>query len=209
MTYKPKLKHVLHVVSLVALRLMESFSFPTFPSNYSAVYATLYTDIKNAIPLRRRIIEAAAMDGEEGDREREAVNFAFINARLITSLLHLQTAVYQAILAAQSTLRTKTVHSEVLWALNPTNNITEAIRRYGVSDTTSALFVVRIDGPNMSPSEIQDKMNAVVSGTVVPVSVLETLTNWTTIKKYHKLEVERKEMVDNIVVSTVAMKSVQ
>jgi len=62
---------------------MESFSFPALPQNYSVVYAALYTDIKNAILLRRRIIAAAAMDGEEGHREREAVNFAFINARLV------------------------------------------------------------------------------------------------------------------------------
>jgi EKC/KEOPS complex subunit CGI121/TPRKB len=118
----------------------------------------------------------------------------------ITSRLHLQTAIYQAILAAQSSLRTKTVHSEILWALNPTNNvllflplllsstltlkqITEAIRRYGVSDTTSALFVVRISGPDISTWEIQEKMNAVVSGTVVPIGVLETVTDWTSIKK--------------------------
>jgi EKC/KEOPS complex subunit CGI121/TPRKB len=62
---------------------MESFSFPTLRPHHSVAHATLYTDIKNAISLRRRIIGAAAMDGEEGDREREAVNFAFINARLV------------------------------------------------------------------------------------------------------------------------------
>jgi EKC/KEOPS complex subunit CGI121/TPRKB len=61
--------------------------------------------------------------------------------------------------------------------------ITEAIRRYGVSDTTSALFVVRIGGPDVSTSNIQDKMNVVVSGTVVPISVLETVTDWSSIKK--------------------------
>jgi EKC/KEOPS complex subunit CGI121/TPRKB len=62
---------------------MESFSFPALPPNQSVVHATLYTNIKNAISLRCRIIEAAAMKGEEGDREREVVNFAFINARLV------------------------------------------------------------------------------------------------------------------------------
>ena len=89
----------------------------------------------------------------------------------------------------------------MLWALNPTNNvrlspapflytlaltltqITEAIRRYGVSDNTSALFVVRIGGPGVSLVDIQDKMNAVVSGTLVPISILETVTDWSSIKK--------------------------
>jgi hypothetical protein len=62
---------------------MESFSFPFLPASYSAVHVALFTEIKNAVPLRRRIIDAATMNGEEGDREREAVNFAFINARLV------------------------------------------------------------------------------------------------------------------------------
>lgn len=47
----------------------------------------------------------------------------------ICSLLHLQTAVYQAVLAqVQGSIRTKTVHSEILWALNPTNNVTNLAR---------------------------------------------------------------------------------
>ena len=42
----------------------------------------------------------------------------------VTSILHLQTAVYYALLAQrQGCLRTKTVHSEILWALNPSNNV--------------------------------------------------------------------------------------
>ena len=85
------------------------------------------------------------MEGPKGETEREAVNFAFVDAKLVslppackanvnpigwyalvkvTSPLHIQTAVYQSILAAaQGSLLTKTVHSEVIWYLNPTNNV--------------------------------------------------------------------------------------
>jgi EKC/KEOPS complex subunit CGI121/TPRKB len=61
--------------------------------------------------------------------------------------------------------------------------ISEAIRRYGVSDTTSSLFVVRIGGADTSSSGMLDKMNAVVSGTIVPIRDLETVTDWMTIQK--------------------------
>ena len=61
--------------------------------------------------------------------------------------------------------------------------ITEAIRRYGVSDLTSALFIVRIGGPEISPSRVQEGMDAVVSGTLVPINELREVTNWFTIKK--------------------------
>ncbi|KAF8905834.1 kinase binding protein CGI-121-domain-containing protein [Gymnopilus junonius] len=103
-------------------------------------------------PSKARIIAASTAEGDFGEKEREAVNFAFVDARLITSRLHLETAIYQAILAeSQTGLRTRTVHAEILYNLNPTHNvssflplktwkcllflqITEAIRRYGVSD---------------------------------------------------------------------------
>lgn len=42
----------------------------------------------------------------------------------VASRLHLQTAIHQSMLAdAQNSLKTKTVHSEIIWSLNPTNNV--------------------------------------------------------------------------------------
>jgi EKC/KEOPS complex subunit CGI121/TPRKB len=123
---------------------MESFAYPHFSST---VHVALFVRVTNATKLRARIIRASTLEGIEGDVEREAVNFAFVDARLVrqmlcvfadsaiescctqvTSILHIQTAITQAILAAaQNTLRTKTVHSEVIWALNPSNNVSSHI----------------------------------------------------------------------------------
>jgi len=116
----------------------------------------------------------------------------------VTSILHLQTAVYYALLAqGQGCLRTKTVHSEILWALNPSNNvrtslptklthlsiscpqISEAIRRYGISDSTTSLLVVEI---GVLPSH-HDKIKAIINGTVSPFSRLSEITDWATVKK--------------------------
>ena len=153
----------------------------------------------------------------------------------------------------QGSIRTKTVHSEILWALNPTNNvtifhpfgsvvltiwqITEAIRRYGVADTTTALIVVRICSPNLQ--DIEQRMSVVVSGMLSPLETLADITDWASVKKvcrvcgqsgmrpgteailqYHKLNGEpalkavakdparERVMVEEIVTSSVAMKSV-
>lgn len=94
-------------------------------------------------------------------------------------------------------MRTKTIHSEILWALNPSNNvrisvptksthililclqISEAIRRYGISDSATSLLVVEI-GTVLSH---HDKIKAVVNGTVSPFSRLSEITDLAIIKK--------------------------
>lgn len=63
--------------------LMEVFSFPQFPAASSLVYFTLYTNVTNSAAVRKRIIGAASAQGLSGEQEREAVNFSFIDARLV------------------------------------------------------------------------------------------------------------------------------
>ncbi|KIJ61027.1 hypothetical protein HYDPIDRAFT_160095 [Hydnomerulius pinastri MD-312] len=199
------------------MELLETYYYPQFEQ--SVVYAANFKAVTNAATVRSRIVKAASMEGPEGEAEREAVNFAFIDAKLITSPLHLQTAIYQALLTdSQGQLRTKTIHSEILWALNPTNNITEAIRRYGVSDTSTDLIVVHVtvsDTPN-----ILQRMRDVVEGELDSLASVSQITDWSSVKKHYKLNNEpavkqaagdaarERIIVDNIVVSSVAMKSV-
>jgi len=87
-----------------------------------------------------------------------------------------------------------------------------------VSDSSTALFVVRITSPDLTDTEA--RMNAVVLGTLSPFTTMVKLTDWPSVKKYHKLNTEaaineaagdppREHMiVDNIVISSVAMKNV-
>ncbi|KAG2114646.1 CGI-121-domain-containing protein [Suillus discolor] len=196
---------------------METYYYSQF--NHAVVRVALFDDVTNAAAIRSRIVQAARNLGVDGNTEREAVNFAFIDARLISSPLHLQTAIYQALLSeAQGQLRTKTVHSEILWALNPTNNITEAIRRYGVSDESTTLIVVRVDVSDTP--DLQRRMCDVIQGCMVPFQALVKMTDWSIIKKHYKLDSEsalkevqgnldrERSIIDNIVVSSVAMKNV-
>ena len=83
--------------------------------------------------------------------------------------------------------------------LNPTHNvsgrdeldnrvltglqITEAIRRYGVSETSTDVIVVRVDSPDITPDEMQRKMETVLEATISPFSGLEAITDWASIKK--------------------------
>ncbi|KZT63978.1 CGI-121-domain-containing protein [Daedalea quercina L-15889] len=198
---------------------METFRYTHLPAAHAHAYVALFDHVSNAAHLRQRIVRASQLEGPEGDHEREAVNFAFVDARLITSILHLQTAIYQAILAKiQGSLRTKTVHSEILWALSPNNNITEAIKRFGVSDSTASLIVVRVGPPEMS--DIEHRMKTLVSGDPLPLTDLTKLTDWFAVRKCYKLNADpalkapglsiaqQQLAAGEIVVSTVAMKSI-
>lgn len=60
---------------------MESFHYPEFNLT---VWIALFTAVSNPGTLRRRIIRAATAPGSEGEAERDALNFAFIDARLVS-----------------------------------------------------------------------------------------------------------------------------
>ncbi|KLO17509.1 CGI-121-domain-containing protein [Schizopora paradoxa] len=197
---------------------METITYNNFEAK---VHLALFTSVENGKEIRERIIKASTAEGAEGDAAREAVNFAFVDAKLIASPRHLLTATYQSLLAeSQESLKTKTVHSEIIWSLNPTSNITEALRRFGVNDNSSTLLVVRVvkSSENL---DVEKNMKEVVQGNLVPLSELENVTDWSLISKYYKLNSEvavtglknpndtkRHKIIEELVTSFVAMKSV-
>ena len=62
---------------------METFRYPQFPPEFATVNIALFTDVQNASELKKRLVAASVMPGEEGEVEREAVNYAFVDARLV------------------------------------------------------------------------------------------------------------------------------
>ena len=64
------------------MELLEVYRCPEFI--YPVVFAAKFKHVKNAGEIRARIVKAASMEGPEGDKERDAVNFAFINAKLVS-----------------------------------------------------------------------------------------------------------------------------
>ncbi|KAF8603544.1 CGI-121-domain-containing protein [Ceratobasidium sp. AG-I] len=206
---------------------MLSSHYKFFPAELSRVHIALFTHVQNAEKLRSRLIAASTAEGEEGQKEREAVNFAFVDAAPIASLAHLQSAIQQATLAStDGSLRTKTVHSEILWALNSSNNITESIKRFGVSPTSTSLFAIRVCGPDQSIESILGAMKAAIEGEEVPLESLAEITDWGLVSKYYKVSNDpvvleetkggqkgvysddAKRVINEIVVSSVAMKTV-
>lgn len=66
--------------------LTETHVYKHFPSDVSTVHLALFSNISNAAKLRNRLVAAVSMSGEEGERERNAVNFGFVDAALVRIL---------------------------------------------------------------------------------------------------------------------------
>ena len=64
---------------------MESLHFQHFHADRSYAHIALFRNVSNSEKLKNRIISTSLLtDGELGDKEREAINFAFIDARLVS-----------------------------------------------------------------------------------------------------------------------------
>ncbi|GHJ88596.1 hypothetical protein NliqN6_4998 [Naganishia liquefaciens] len=210
---------------------MESYILPNFPPEYSSIHLCLFQNVTNSASLRTRLVQAATMEGAEGDEARDAMDFGFVEASMVVSREHILTAVYQALQAASSSnLRTKTVHSEVLLALHPSNNIADAIKRFGISPSTTSLLLVRIGSPTKSGSAsatqedveayqqtLVDEMAELVEGDMVSLHELSSMSDWKAIKKLYKLhdvalpgtsETEDRRILEATMLNTLAIKSV-
>ncbi|GAA5950366.1 hypothetical protein JCM21900_003706 [Sporobolomyces salmonicolor] len=207
----------------------------TYPLDHTGtiVHLALFTGIKNAAALRQRLVHASTLpDDDNGTAERAAVDFAFIDAAMITSRLHVLTAIHQALLArSQGVLKTKTLHSEVIWMLEPGTNISDSLKHFGLSTSTSSLLLVRIAPSGRSASsgmpgedEVLRRMHNVIEGELASLEVVGRLpeggTNEKSIRKTYKLNQdavfsslkqgspEALQALDRLVISTVALKSV-
>jgi EKC/KEOPS complex subunit CGI121/TPRKB len=63
---------------------MESYTFAQYPSPWTTVHLALFQNIRNAAEIRQKLIAAATMPGEEGERARKEVEFGFIDASMVS-----------------------------------------------------------------------------------------------------------------------------
>ena len=69
---------------------METYHYPQFPPEFGTVHVALFTEVQNAADLKKRLVSASVMPGDKGDVEREAVNYAFVDARLVRNYISLR-----------------------------------------------------------------------------------------------------------------------
>ncbi|EXJ87348.1 hypothetical protein A1O3_04307 [Capronia epimyces CBS 606.96] len=98
------------------------------------LYVAVYREVENASSLKQQLLA--------GNTEFE---YAFIDASMILSTKQALAAVFRAINDyLNHRLKSRNIHSEIVFCLSPNNNIGEAFRRFGVSDATKDLLVIKV-----------------------------------------------------------------
>lgn len=162
---------------------METYSFDHIQPSPNIAHVALMSGIGNA----KEILD----DVKKGGKKFDQMPMTLIDAKMICSKNQLLVAIHQAILrnarqinpSSASHLKTKTIHSEILWNLSLTNNIAETFRTFGLSDSTQDLLLVHIA---LSPSnggpdakDVLAKMQSIVEGTI-STDGLKGLDSWRT-----------------------------
>ncbi|KAI8621875.1 kinase binding protein CGI-121-domain-containing protein [Chytriomyces sp. MP71] len=129
------------------------------PSHASTVAASfahvlLYEEVMNAAAIRAKVVA--------GDEAVPAC--VLVNPSLVLGGFQVAAAVARACMSQrQATMRTKTLHSEVLFALSPTLNITDSMKLFGVADSaTAVLAIVLADGD--LDAEVLTRLDELIDG---------------------------------------------
>ncbi|CAH7687225.1 kinase binding protein CGI-121-domain-containing protein [Phakopsora pachyrhizi] len=198
----------------------------------TVICISLFVGVKNSGEIRDELVRAS----KSGDRSDQArLDWAFIDASMITSMEHILTSIYQVLISSSNDeLKTKTLHSEILWALSPGTNIMDAIKRFGIGPKTSSVLLIKLLNKqklvNFDQEALEKESQELVQGNQVSVGRIgsDDIVNWKEVRRVYKLNEdpivkslnkpsfdgsdssldELQSKLNQIIVATVALKSV-
>ncbi|KAJ0984095.1 hypothetical protein J5N97_002451 [Dioscorea zingiberensis] len=151
-----------------------------FQVNGSTLTLALFTDVSNSEELLNLI--------QEGKLEPEV---ALLNASLIPDVFPILAAAHKALLdKSRESLKTHTLHSELIYNYSGSKHITESLKRCGISDNTTYILAARF-------SASHDEMKNVVKlikGTEIDLEELEARADHARIKKHYKISSQELEI---------------
>ncbi|GES79769.1 CGI-121-domain-containing protein [Rhizophagus clarus] len=175
---------------------MQSFTLETYPTR-GQIHILFYKNVSNAADLRKRLLSH--------DQE---LSYAFIDAKVVLDKFQLLIATNDAVHhELNSSLITHNIHSEIVYNLSPTTNISESLRRFGIADSSTSIAVVKVGG---NSEEVKSHLSTLIHGEESDIKDFSSFADISKIKKYYKIDDkinDQNEILD-MIVGSIAVKSV-
>ncbi|XP_061570423.1 EKC/KEOPS complex subunit TPRKB [Cololabis saira] len=140
----------------------------------------LFTEVRNAAELRQRAVEGK-IDG------------ALINPSMVVDPFQVLVAANKAVhLQTTGKMKTRSLNSEIIYNLSPTNNISEAFKRFGISDGDDSVLVVVVH--NKDEQQFLSDVPTMVDGQQVPAGDVSCLSDLAKIKKLYKIPPQEEKV---------------
>ncbi|KAL9959701.1 hypothetical protein ACROYT_G033047 [Oculina patagonica] len=136
----------------------------------------LFTDVTNSSELRQLIVQGK-------------LEAALLNASMVSDPFHVVIAGHKAFqLFQQGKMKTRTLHSEIIFNLSPSTNITDSFKKFGILDNTSNVLVVMITQED-AVKKISE-VSKLINGKLVTLTTLSTICDQEKIKKIYGITEE-------------------